>query len=234
MQHTRQITDPEFGTITIRRSRSARTIRIRVGTNRQLRASIPFLTPLFMLKKMIATSRQDIRKLVATTTPLTHYINGDAIGKSHTLILTPTTAKQPKLSRQGNQIVVELPSTYEESGEEIQQLIRTEVIKTLRREAKAYLPRRLAFLADKFSKEYQSVRFSHASSRWGSCSSNGTISLNIALMKLPFEQIDYVLVHELAHTVEMNHSAEFWSLVEAMEPNYTVHRSALKHQSPTI
>ena len=58
--------------------------------------------------------------------------------------------------------------------------------------------------------------------------------MNISLMKLPFELIDYVLIHELSHTKFMNHSDDFWQLVKTDEPNYIKYRRELKNHSPNV
>lgn len=157
-----------------------------------------------------------------------------SVGKSHTLIIRIKPDAKPSASRHGQQIIVSLPSTDELHSTTTIRIVRDAVIDALRLEAKSHLPKRLAYLAGQHGLLYDKVRFSHAGSRWGSCSSNGTISLNIALMKLPFELIDYVLIHELSHTVEMNHSPEFWHLVSQADPHYKLHRRQLKLENPAI
>ena len=164
--------------------------------------------------------------------PQTEYHDGQQIGKSHTLIVRSATRLAVGRSKQ--HITVDLPPTLTLQSPEVVKKLREVVIGALRLEAKSYLPKRLQYLANQHGFVYDKVRFSHASSRWGSCSSSGTISLNIALMKLPFELIDYVVIHELAHTVEMNHSEAFWALVAKGDAQYKQHRKLLKQESPSI
>jgi len=227
------IHDEEFGKITIRRSARASQVRLRVAPDGTLRASLPLYAPTFLVKRLLKTSRHELRELLQHSQPQTEYTDGMRIGKSHTLIVRPTT-RQFDVSRHGQQIIVNLPESNTLGDPLIVRAVRDVIIAALRVEAKSYLPKRLAFLAEKYGYRYERVRFSHASGRWGSCSSNGTISLNIALMKLPFELIDYVIVHELSHTKQMNHSSEFWSLVAMGDPNYKQHRRSLKEEIPTI
>lgn len=226
------ITDEEFGKITVRRSAKATQVRLRVAPDGTLRASMPMYAPLFLLKRLLKTSRNELRELLEQSNPKYEFKDGQQIGKSHTIIVRPSTRLSAKVK--GQHILVELPEGSSLQDGDVERVVRDGVIAALRLEAKSYLPKRLAYLATQLGFSYERVRFSHASGRWGSCSSTGTISLNIALMKLPFEIIDYVLVHELAHTVQMNHSQDFWELVEQGDPSYKMHRKVLKTQAPSI
>ena len=228
------IQDKEFGNITIRRSPSATQVRVRVAPDGSLRASLPIHAPLFLLKHILRNSRDELRKLLAQSKPEYRFENGTQIGKSHTLIIQDSDNQALSVNRHGQQIIVKLPADMGLNDADVSRKIREVVIASLRVEAKSYLPKRLAFLAQKYGYSYEKVRFSHASGRWGSYSSNGTISLNIALMKLPFELIDYIIIHELSHTRQMNHGKSFWSLVESSDPSYKLHRRALKLQNPSI
>jgi predicted metal-dependent hydrolase len=228
------IHDDEFGKITIRRSARATQVRVRVAPDGTLRASLPLYAPLFLVKRLLKSSRDELRGILAQAQPDDNYSDGMRIGKSHTLIVRHVTNGTTKVSKHGQQIIVQLPDGSALDDPVSSRTIRDVVISALRLEAKSYLPKRLAFLSAKYGLTYEKVRFSHASGRWGSCSSTGTISLNIALMKLPFELIDYVIVHELSHTRHMNHSQEFWDLVAVADPLYRTHRRDLKLETPSI
>ena len=227
------IQDDEFGKITIRRSARASQVRLRVAPDGTLRASLPLYAPTFLVKRLIKSSRDELRELLALAQPVAEYVDGMQVGKSHTLIVRPTSGSL-QINRRAQQIIISLPTDRSLKDSDVVREVRDAVIAALRLEAKSYLPKRLSFLAAKYGWHYKKVRFSHASGRWGSCTSEGTISLNIALMKLPFELIDYVIIHELAHTQQMNHSATFWDVVAIGDPQYKDHRLRLKREAPTI
>jgi predicted metal-dependent hydrolase len=226
------IQDEEFGKITVRRSARATAVRLRVAPDGTLRASLPLYAPMFLVKRLIKNSRHELRDLLEQSHPNTEYADGMQIGKSH--YLSVRQGAKLDASLKGQQIIVTLPVEKSLTDSDVVRTIRDAVIAALRVEAKSYLPKRLSFLADKYGFSYSKVRFSHASGRWGSCTSEGTISLNIALMKLPFELIDYVIIHELSHTRHLNHSPEFWEQVSEGDPDYKIHRRALKQEAPSI
>ena len=87
-------------------------------------------------------------------------------------------------------------------------------ITALRNIAQRELPSRLKELADKHGFRYTRVTLRDSHSRWGSCSNRASISLSIYLQLLPQHLIDYVLLHELYHTIELNHSDRFWALMD--------------------
>lgn len=106
--------------------------------------------------------------------------------------------------------------------------------KILMKHAREYLPYRLEYFAKLYGYHYERCRLSHAATRWGSCSSTGTISLNIGLMQVPEILRDYVIIHELAHLNHMDHSAAFWQEVAQHDPRYKEHRKKLKMFSPGV
>lgn len=106
--------------------------------------------------------------------------------------------------------------------------------KQLAKKAREYLPYRLEFWAKKYGYSYDKCRLTHANTRWGSCSSNRTISLNIGLMQVPEELRDYVILHELAHLNHMDHSKAFWAEVGKHDPKYKMHEKKLKLFSPGL
>ena len=79
---------------------------------------------------------------------------------------------------------------------------------------------RLNYFSDKYNLKINQVRFKNQKTLWGSCSSKNNINLNYLLVMAPMIVIDYVIIHELVHTVHKNHSENFWNAVEAIMPDY--------------
>lgn len=225
------IHDTELGQITVRRTSSRSRISFSMSPGGDLRVSVPKLMPMFMVKRTISLNKKQMLDMRSSQTKLKLH-DGMMIGKRHTLQVRsgPVTT----VRRSGYQVIVQLPANSGLNDTQIIDLVRPYYITCLRREAKEHLPGRIRLLSEKYSLPFSALRYSHASSRWGSCNSNKSISLNIGLMQLPFELIDYVLVHELAHTKELNHSERFWDIVKKCEPRYKEYRLKLKDYSPSV
>ncbi len=100
----------------------------------------------------------------------------------------------------------------------------------LKSTAEKYITPRTQQLAKKMNISYHSISFKNQKTRWGSCSSQGNLNFNWKLVHSPPAVIDYVIIHELAHRTEMNHSADFWEIVKKFDPEYLKHRGWLKRE----
>lgn len=98
--------------------------------------------------------------------------------------------------------------------------ITFEQIKELADQAVEYIPKRVKYYAEKENFVYNKITIKDLVSRWGSCSTKGNLNFNCLLMLTPDYVIDYVVVHELCHLREMNHSEKFWAEVEKIMPDY--------------
>ena len=101
-------------------------------------------------------------------------------------------------------------------------------IEELRKRAGEIIPGKVEHYAEIMGVEPKSVRITSAQKRFGSCSNRGTLCFSYMLMRYPDEAVDYVVVHELAHLVELNHSKKFWAVVEKYIPDYKERRALLK------
>lgn len=112
-------------------------------------------------------------------------------------------------------------------AEPTEKLTREKVI-ALAEEALKVIPERVEYFAKVIGVTYGKITIRNQKTRWGSCSSKGNLNFNCLLMLAPPEVLDYVVVHELCHRKQMNHSKAFWSEVEKVLPDYKEARKWLK------
>lgn len=233
----RYVYDTEFGRIRAKRNARAIYVRLKINGAGELEATLPPRAPLRAVNHLLNEARDEIRELLKkhSVRTATLYKDGQSIGHSHRLsIVVDSTTTKPARTIKHQLLRVTLPPGTEASSTTTQDFIRVGVKKALEKEARAYLPRRLQYLADTYDMSFESIRYGNQKGRWGSCSSQGTISLNVGLMGLPLELVDYVLIHELCHTKHMNHSPDFWELVERCMPDYRDRRKVLKTKNPIL
>ena len=103
-------------------------------------------------------------------------------------------------------------------------------LKLMKQEAQQIIPMRTREISQKIGIPYNRITIRCQRTRWGSCSSKGNLNFNSLLVLAPPEVMDYVIIHELCHRLEMNHSSAFWKHVETHCPGYRSHRNWLKSE----
>jgi predicted metal-dependent hydrolase len=133
--------------------------------------------------------------------------------RHHKLHLRKAQRREISVRLSKGKINVVYPNLIHPNSKVLQQEIRKGIERALRLEAKQYLPDKVNELAEKFGFKFNKLNIKNIKSRWGSCSRKNNINLSIHLMRLPDHLIDYVILHELVHTVHHNHSARFWKML---------------------
>ena len=132
------------------------------------------------------------------------------------LSLTRGTTSRFLIRREGEETQIVCPPDTNFADTQLQDWLHRVAAEAMRHRAKEVLPLRLEMLARAHGLAYNSVKINASAGRWGSCSARGDINLSLHLMLLPLHLIDYVLLHELSHTREMNHGPRFWALLNRM------------------
>lgn len=207
------IVHPLLGEIHITRNSKARHIIMRVR-NGNIHVTMPVGATEKDLEKALDRHKEKLQEQREQSNR-THIGFDFSINAPHFKFnLQITDGEQFQLKKRGATYTLLCPTKKEIDTPQQQEWLRKVIITALRNRAKEILPSRLAQLAvsNNFSYGKISVRDTHT--RWGSCNRVKNISLSIYLTLLPSHLIDYVIMHELCHTVEMNHSPQFWKLLD--------------------
>lgn len=230
---TKKIELEGVGLVTLFKRKAARSIRLSVNGRGEIKVTLPFWLP-YAAGIEFARSRQEwISQHI--TTRKTVLANGQSLGKSHRLIFEASPTAEKTSSRVDDNIVrITHPATLAPGTPSVQLAAQRACIRALRAEAETLLPGRLAVLATKHGFAYRSVQVKRLTGRWGSCDAQQNIVLNLFLMQLSWDLIDYVLLHELTHTNILRHGPDFWWAMEQVLPDVQIRRKAVRQHQPVV
>ena len=219
-----------IGDVIITKHARSKNIRIRIIGSR-VKVSIPRWVPYKYALKYTEQKKPWIKENIKQKSC---FYSGAKIGKHHELQLIKNTKEKLRSQITEKKVYVYIPEKYNLSDEVVQRKIQSACEKALTKECSALLPNKLHLLSLMNQLDYKSLAYKRLTSRWGSCDAYKNITINTHLIQLPDRLIDYVLIHELAHTKIMNHGSAFWQLVERCMPDYKEFRSELKTYAPEV
>lgn len=206
-------TDKELGKIVIKPH--PRAVRI---IARRKPGYIQLTVPYGLSPSAVLSSLEQMRpKLTQTERPLPVTFSETDVFRTFSFdaqIVTTPMVEKMSLSLKNGKLAVFVPSGLNILLPHHQAALREALINVLRLEAKRVLPQKTAFFARKFNLAFENVSINTSKTRWGSCSSKKNINYSLFLMLLPEKYINYVVLHELTHTEEMNHGERFWKLLD--------------------
>lgn len=209
----------EVGDVLFRHSSRARHLNITVKPFVGARVSIPvgmsYTSAIRLVTEKKLWLKQHLFKMKELEKQQTIFDEDSGYcSKHHKLYLKKSDRRNISVKLSKEKINVLYPTELKTGSAEVQSAIRIGIERALKIEAKIYLPDRVKILAVKFNFDYSKLTLKNIKSRWGSCSRKNNINLSIHLMRLPERLIDYVILHELVHTVHHNHSTRFWNLLD--------------------
>lgn len=222
-----------IGTVSIYKRRGLKSMRLSVTNRGQIRLTVPTYVP-YQAALAFARSKQEWLLEHAQKRRST-LVNAQPIGKRHTLhFIINFQIDAPQTRVKGGKVLVNYPASMNSETEAVQAAATRACIRALRDEAEALLPGRVAEVAGKTDFQYKSVVIKKLSGRWGSCDQDHNIVLNLFLMQLPWELIDYVILHELVHTKHLNHGEDFWAEFLRWQPTAKQLRKQIRSHQPNF
>ena len=214
-------------TYTLKRTGRRRSIGLRIDdrgltVNMPLRASEKWLLSVLQEKAVWVVDK--LENWQAKKNAAQRWQDGELLlyrGEEFTLRIIPGLPKTLPLLHE-TQLLVHVSNADNPAA------IEKTVMRWYRREALLLFSECIAYFAPLMQVNPSEIKLSSARTRWGSCTTRGIVRLNWQLIKMPLHLVDYVVVHELAHLREMNHSAAFWKVVESQCPDYAKRRGELR------
>lgn len=210
----------------------SRSIKLYVKADGEVVVSSPRFTPKIFIRKFVESHLSWIeqqQQKVASVKASTHLQENQILffGIPHDLVVNFDPQKSIGIHRKDTALIIN-------PVENTQASIKKALERFLKTQAQDFILKKLDYWAKKMDIRYKNVAFKQQTTRWGSCSSVGNLNFNWKLIHAPEAVIEYVIIHELAHRVHMDHSVHFWKLVEQFDPEYRIHRGWLKRKGMAL
>lgn len=227
-----------IGEIKVRRSANIKYLSIRMSPGRGVWVNVPYGVSGRQMIRFVEEKKEWIArnlpkvKSYEKETGVGLGIGAEIRTRLHWLVIMEGDCRVPSYTIEGKKVTLWIPRGT--AYEKIDPLAKNFLAEIYKKECRQLLPGRVRQYAEKFRFRFTRLSFRNNISNWGSCSHDDKISLNIKLMKLPDELIDYVILHELCHTKEKNHSAAFWKTVKSVCPDYALLRAGLRKYNTRV
>lgn len=208
-------TYPLIGEVSYICKSGLKRVSLRVNAYGDVRVSMPpFISFKYAEEFMLSNGEWIIEKKGRSFLGKNLIDNDSIHTRYHTITLFEDSQSTGiRVIQSNNQARIHYPLTMAKNDPAVREVLKKVVEHTYMKEAKDDLPLRTATLAAAHGFSFRRVSISRATTRWGSCSPENNIRLSLHLMRLPDHLVDYVIIHELCHTVEKNHGINFWKLM---------------------
>ena len=205
----------DIGDIQILRSRRNKKLCISINKSKIVKVSIPYRISFYygeqFLFEKLEWIKSTLQKIEITDSPRKIInIHSEFKSRSRKLKFVTSFESNFKLVLKNDEIQIHYPDGIDLNTDQSQSFIKKLMLRALQTEAKSYFPARVTELANYYKFQYNKVNIRNSRTRWGSCSYNNNINLSLYLILLPDHLSDYVILHELVHTIHKNHSLKFW------------------------
>jgi predicted metal-dependent hydrolase len=211
----------EIGQVCFVRKDSSRNLKITLRPLQGIQVTIPRFVGFESARRFVEDKKPWIKKQQAR---LRHYENRITVfdeatafsTRDHNLVMIPHSKATIQVIVKNGLIRLSYPEFADIRDPRIQRILRKAILAVWRIEAQKYLPGLLSQLAIQHNFHYNKLTLRNNKTRWGSCSRENNINLNIHLMRLPVHLCKYIILHELCHTVYKNHKKQFWLLLDQL------------------
>jgi len=210
-----------IGDVNFKKSKRARRLTIRVRTANDVKVTIPSVISFRQAEAFVVQKTPWIKKTQETlkerSGKLTVFHELSEFSTLHHTLYIERIEGDKVIRKIGKgKILVSVPFTQEITSRAVQDKIRGAILEAWRKEAKAQLPQRISELAEQNGFKFRSLSIKNMKTRWGSCTGNNGINLNLHLVRLPSHLCDYIILHELVHTIHKNHGRYFWESLDKL------------------